>query len=81
MTFIEYYKLQGKGWLTVDELPAIVQTDLWIRLRDNDKRIGCFVYDSHLGNPLRFQGMKIGYYVRSKNPFSWRFHSTWGGNR
>lgn len=77
MTFIEYYKNNLHRWYTMEELPEDVKADLWERLKNYDKQIGCIVYHSHLGIPIEFRGMKVGYYVRSKNPFSWRFRKGW----
>lgn len=77
MTFIEYYKTHSHGWYRMEELPEDVRADLWERLKNYDKQIGCMVYHSHLGIPIEFKGMKVGYYVRSKNPFSWRFRKGW----
>lgn len=83
-SFIQYYKKSGFGWLRMEDLPVAVQKDLMRRLARCDKRIGVFVYHSHEGNPqngIRFVGMKVGYYVRSKNPFSWKFRATAGNNK
>ena len=76
MTFIEYYKARSIGWYRIEELPEDVKQDLWERLENGDKQIGYLIYHSHGGNPCTFQGMKIGYYVRSKNPFSWKFRKS-----
>ena len=77
-SFIQYYKKSGFGWLRMEQLPVEVQKDLMKRLARCDKRIGVYVYHSHEGSPLHFVGMEVGYYVRSKNPFSWKFRATAG---
>ena len=76
MTFAEYYNKENKfnnhNILLENEIkrmPADVYADLMEHLRKNDGTIGVYVYHSHETNPetgeLEFQGMKMGYYVRS----------------
>jgi hypothetical protein len=49
-------------------------------LKENSGKVGCFVYHSHIKTDegIKFDGMKVGYYIRSKNPFSWKFRKTYG---
>lgn len=53
-------------------------------LEQGTNRIGCYVYHSHVTDEknggCKFVGMSIGYYVRSKNPFSWKFRRTYGNH-
>lgn len=76
MTFAEYYNKENKfnnhNILLENEIkrmPADVYADLMEHLRKNDGTIGVYVYHSHETNPetgeLEFQGMKMGYYLRS----------------
>ena len=49
-------------------------------LKHNTGRVGVYVYHNHemVNDNLEFKGMGVGYYLRSRNPFSWRFHRTHG---
>ena len=81
----KWYKRNGQGFYFIEQLQATRPDVLQAferELAKNTGRVGCYVYHSHkrTENGIKFEGMKIGYYVRSKNPFSWKFHST-GGNR
>lgn len=79
----KWYKRKGLGFYFVEQLQATrpdVLEAFEKELKENTGRVGCFVYHSHIqtDNELKFEGMKIGYYVRSKNPFSWKFKRTYG---
>lgn len=76
MTFAEYYneknKFNNHNILLeheIQQMPADVYADLMEHLEKDDGTIGVYVYHSHEINPetgkLEFQGMKMGYYVRS----------------
>lgn len=51
-------------------------------LANNSGRVGCYVYHTHTleNDKLIFSEMKIGYYIRSKNPFKWQFRKTYGNH-
>lgn len=78
-----WYKNTNQGFHFVEQLRA-TNTDVLEaferELEHNTGRIGCYVYHSHVleNDKLVFKGMKIGYYVRSKNPFSWKSKRTYG---
>ena len=86
MTFKQlkkWYKQRDCGFYFVEQLretrPDILEA-FERELAHNTGRVGCYVYHCHTKteNGIEFKGMKIGYYVRSKNPFSWKFHRTYG---
>lgn len=86
MTFKElkkWYKNTGRGFFTIGELqnthPDVLKA-FERELEHSTGRVGCYVYHSHIleNGKLVFKGMKVGYYVRSKNPFSWKFKKTYG---
>lgn len=88
MTFKElkkWYKQKKLGFYFIEQLQATRPDVLQAferELAQNTGRVGCYVYHSHkqTENGIEFEKMKIGYYVRSKNPFSWKFRRT-SGNR
>ena len=79
----KWYKFMDLGFHQKERL-AVTRPDVLEafenELAKNTGRVGCYVYHSHVlvNDKLEFDGMKIGYYIRSKNPFSWRFHKTYG---
>lgn len=86
MTFKElkkWYKERKTRFYSVDQLkgshPEVLEA-FERELSKNSGKVGCFVYHSHIKENDRvvFEGMKVGYYVRSKNPFSRRFKKTYG---
>ena len=88
MTFKQlkkWCKQRDCGFYFVEQLQATrpdILKAFEYELSKNTGRVGCYVYHSHRGteNGIEFEGMKIGYYVRSKNPFNWKFHKTYGNN-
>ena len=81
--FIKWFKNLGMGFVMEYEIPADVKPSLMEYLDKNDGRIGVYVYHSHTkvgDEPLKFEGMRLGYYVRSKNPFKWNFYRTAGNH-
>ena len=88
MTFNElkkWYKKNGLGFYPVEQLrntrPDVLEA-FERELSKNNGKIGCYIYHSHIkqGDKLVFNGMEIGYYVRSKNPFSWKSKKTYGNH-
>lgn len=81
----KWYKKKGLGFYSVEQLrtsrPDVLEA-FEKELKENTGRVGCFVYHSHIQTnyEVKFNGMKVGYYIRSKNPFSWRFKRTYGNN-
>lgn len=77
--FVEWFKRTGLGFVTEQQVPSDVMPSLMDYLKNTNK-VGVYVYHSHSkvnGEP-QFDGMRLGYYVRSKNPFKWNFRSTAG---
>ena len=83
MTFAEYYNEKNKdnshNFLTaheIKEMPSDVYADFISHLSKNDGTIGVYIYHSHGMNPetreIEFQGMEIGYYLRS---WQWMRHA------
>ena len=80
----KWYKNTGKGFFMVKELrtrPDVLKA-FEKELDENTGRVGCYVYHSHTkeNDEFVFQGMEVGYYIRSKNPFSWKFKRTYGNH-
>ena len=79
----KWYKKANIGFYFAEELrttyPDILKA-FETELENNTGRVGCYVCHSHTieNGELVFKGMQIGYYVRSKNPFSWRFKRVQG---
>lgn len=78
-------KNSGLGFYFVEQLRATrpdVLEAFEKELANNTGRVGCYVYHSHTleNDTLVFKGMKIGYYVRSKNPFSWKSKRVYGNH-
>lgn len=74
------------GFYTVEKLknyPEVLSA-FEKELKENTGRVGCYVYHSHTreneNTPLKFDGMRIGYYIRSRNPFNWQFRRTYGNH-
>ena len=73
--FIEMYNKNWKNhtFFFKEELSEECWKDVQRLCETNDKRLGYYVYHSHIvknGEPI-FDGMKVAYYVR--NPFhKWR---------
>lgn len=88
MTFKElkrWYKNTGRGFHLVEQLRTTHPNALEAferELAHNSGRVGCYVCHSHIleNDKLIFKGMEIGYYVRSKNPFSWKFKKVYGNH-
>lgn len=80
-----WYKNAKRGFHPVEELrttrPDVLEA-FERELEHSTGRVGCYIYHSHTleNGKFVFKGMKVGYYVRSKNPFSWKFKKT-DGNR
>lgn len=77
--FVEWFKRTGLGFVMEQQVPSDVMPSLMDYLANTNK-IGVYVFHSHIkvGDEMRFGGMRLGYYVRSKNPFKWNFRSTAG---
>lgn len=77
--FVKWFKSTGLGFVT--EVPKEVEPSLMHYL-ENTNKIGVYVFHSHtkVGDKMQFGGMRLGYYVRSKNPFKWNFRSTAGNH-
>ena len=78
----KWCKNRGLGFYMKEQLstrPDVLEA-FERELAQNTGRVGCYVYHVHtmVDNELKFDGMKVGYYIRSKNPFKWQFHRTWG---
>lgn len=88
MTFKElkkWYKKNKQGFYFVEQLKSVrpdVLEAFEKELEENSGRVGCYVYHSYtlINDEFIFDGMKIGYYVRSKNPFSWKSKKTHGNH-
>lgn len=88
MTFKElkkWYKKNKQGFYSVEYLKNVrpdVLKAFENELKENSGRVGCYVWHCYafVDNKFTFTGMKIGYYVRSKNPFSWKFKRTHGNH-
>lgn len=80
-----WYENAGMGFHFVEQLrttrPDVLEA-FERELGCNTGRVGCYVYHSHMveNGELVFKGMKIGYYVRSKNPFSWKSKKVFGNH-
>ena len=80
-----WYKNASVGFHFVEQLrtthPDVLEA-FERELERNTGRVGCYVYHSHMveNGKLIFKGMKIGYYVRSKNPFSWKSKKVHGNH-
>lgn len=79
--FVKWFKNTGLGFAMEDQIPIDVKPSLMEYL-DHTNKIGVYVYHvyTEVNDKLQLNGMRIGYYVRGKNPFKWNFHST-AGNR
>lgn len=86
MTFKElkrWYKHAKRGFHPVEQLrttrPDVLEA-FERELANSTGRVGCYVYHSHAleNGKLVLKGMRIGYYVRSKNPFSWKSKKVYG---
>ena len=80
----KWYKRKKRGFYLQEELrahPEVLEA-FERELEHNTGRVGCYVYHSHIleNGKMTFRGMKVGYYVRSKNPFSWKFKKTYGNH-
>lgn len=80
--FIKWFKGTGQGWVMESQVPEDVKPSLMKHLEDNDGKVGVYVYHLHSRDgdtaPIVFEGMRLGYYVRGKNPFKWNFRATAG---
>ena len=88
MTFTElkkWCKNRGLGFYAVEKLkynhPDVLEA-FETELKKNTGRVGCYVYHSHsiVNDEVVFDGMRIGYYIRSKNPFSWTSKRVYGNH-
>ena len=77
--FVVWFKNSGRGFVMEHEIPSDVKPSLMDYLTTTN-RVGIYVYHSHkkIDGKYQFDGMKCGYYVRSKNPFKWNFRATAG---
>jgi hypothetical protein len=76
MDFIKWFKSKNIGFVRDSQIHEELRPSLNYYLAHTNK-IGVFVsklYDEN-GDLSR---LEFGYYVRSRNPFKWQFHSTHG---
>ena len=74
------FDVKHSGWRTLESFSEEEKQIVLNELKHNTGRVGVYVYHNHemVNDKLEFKGMGIGYYLRSRNPFSWRFHRTYG---
>ena len=79
--FVEWFKNTGLGFAMEQQVPDDVKPSLMDYL-ENTNKVGVYVYHSHskVNDDFRFDGMRLGYYVRGKNPFKWNFYPTAGNH-
>ena len=79
--FVEWFKNTGLGFAMEQQIPDDVKPSLMDYLAHTNK-VGVYVYHSHtkMNDEFQFNGMRLGYYVRGKNPFKWNFRSTAGNH-
>ena len=78
MDFINWFETVGCGFVAEEQVPDNVRVSLNYYLAHTNK-IGVYVrklFDEK-GN---FSHLSLGYYVRSRNPFKWRFRKTYGNH-
>lgn len=77
---VKIFKPKYRGWVFMEELTPDELKIVWEELRCNTGRVGVYVYHSHqiVDGTMKLMDMKMGLYLRSRNPFSWRFRSTAG---
>lgn len=78
----EIFNVKNRGWRTLDSFSEKDRQIVFDELNHNTGRVGVYVYHKHemVNEKLEFTGMGIAYYLRSRNPFSWRFHRTHGNH-
>jgi hypothetical protein len=76
------FNVKNMGWRTLESFSEKDRQIVLNELKCNTGRVGIYVYHSHemVNGKLEFKGVKVGYYLRSRNPFSWRFHRTHGNH-
>jgi hypothetical protein len=76
------FNVKSVGWRTLESFSEKDRQIVLNELRHNTGRIGVYVYHSHemVNGKLEFKGVKVGCYLRSRNPFSWRFHRVHGNH-
>ena len=77
--FIKWFKKTHRGWVADCEIPLELRESLNNYLKNTNK-IGVYIYHRHQGTSLKFMGMGIGYYVRTKNIFKWNSKATAGNH-
>jgi hypothetical protein len=75
-----WFQSTNRGFIREEEIPADMMANIKHELAINSGFIGVYIYHSHVlqKDKLVFEGMKLGYYVRSKNPFKWQHKRTSG---
>jgi hypothetical protein len=70
------------GWRTLDSFTENNKQIVLNELKHNTGRVGVYVFHCHkmIDGKLEFVGIRTGVYLRSRNPFSWRFHRTHGNH-
>jgi hypothetical protein len=78
MDFIKWFNSVGCGFVGEEQVPDNVRASLNHYLAHTNK-IGIYVrkFFDEKGN---FSCLSLGYYVRSRNPFKWQFHKTYGNH-
>lgn len=76
----EIFNVKNVGWRTLESFSEEDKQIVLNELKQNTGRVGVYVYHIHemTNGELEFSGMGVAYYLRSRNPFSWRFHRTHG---
>jgi hypothetical protein len=76
------FNVKYMGWRTLESFSEKDRQIVLNELTCNTGRVGVYVYHSHkmVNGKLEFTGVRVGYYLRSHNPFSWRFHRTHGNH-
>lgn len=76
------FNVKYVGWRTLESFSEKDRQIILDELKHNTGRVGVYVYHIHekVNGKLEFKGVNVGYYLRSRNPFSWRFHRTHGNH-
>jgi hypothetical protein len=76
----EIFKVKHVGFRYLESFSEEDKQIVLNELKQNTGRVGVYVYHNHemTNGKLEFKGMGMAYYLRSRNPFSWRFHRTNG---
>lgn len=74
------FDVKNEGFRSLESFSEKDKQIVVDELKHNTGRVGVYVYHKHkmINEKLEFEGMGVAYYLRSRNPFSWRFHRTHG---